>query len=385
MRIGIVRGPFLNKFEIQSYEPLAENHDITAYYTNCGFNTVKDIDLPLKKMISLESIFGTKLGTSIYTPFRTIGYGYHMFGLEKELESMDIAHTAETYWAFSDQCIDAKKLYGIKVVVTQWENIPYVENMHNIRKLFLEKKVKERIRKNADLFIATTYRAREALIIEGVPEEKIETIFPGIDLEKFNVVPKDQKLKEKYGFEQEDIVVLFVGRLVWQKGVYDLIYASKKIIEKFDNVKFLIVGTGREEEKIRSLIRVLKINDSVKMAGNIPYNDISKIYSISDIFVLPSIPTKNWQEQFGFVLVEAMASGKAVIATLSGSIPEVVGEAGILVQPNDPVSLCQSLEELVNNKTRRKELERLARKRAEIRFDHKKVAKSLESAYEKII
>ena len=75
----------------------------------------------------------------------------------------------------------------------------------------------------------------------------------------------------------------------------------------------------------RNRIRRLGIEDRVLLAGGVPHTDIHRLHSAADIFVLPSIPTHLWQEQFGIVLIESMACGVPVVAARSGSIPEVIG------------------------------------------------------------
>ena len=117
MKIAIIRGPYLNKFEMQNYEPMHDSCDLTAYYCEEMWRTsesVKDLKIPKKKLRSLEGIPGLQVSKVLRYPFGFVGYRHHMIGLEKELKSYDIAHPAETYHAFSYQCIKAKRKYGTK-------------------------------------------------------------------------------------------------------------------------------------------------------------------------------------------------------------------------------------------------------------------------------
>jgi glycosyltransferase involved in cell wall biosynthesis len=129
----------------------------------------------------------------------------------------------------------------------------------------------------------------------------------------------------------------------------------------------------------------LELKKNVIIAGNFSYSEIPEIHNLADIFVLPSIPVKNWQEQFGMVLVEALASGKPVISTLCGSIPEVIGNAGILIQPNDPLSLYYAIKKLIIDEDLREKYSKLARTRAEDIFNPEKIALNLKREYEKLI
>ncbi len=112
-----------------------------------------------------------------------------------------------------------------------------------------------------------------------------------------------------------------------------------------------------------------------------------EIHNLADVFCLPSIPTKNWAEQFGYSMVEAMACGKAVISTSSGSIPEVVKDrsTGILVNPNNPVELEIALEELVIDKNEREVFGNNARKWVLQSFEANKIAEKLADIYRKFL
>jgi glycosyltransferase involved in cell wall biosynthesis len=118
------------------------------------------------------------------------------------------------------------------------------------------------------------------------------------------------------------------------------------------------------------------------MIDTIPYDEMPGVHNLADIFVLPSGFVRGWQEQFGMVLVESMASGRAVVSTLSGSIPEVVGDAGVLVQPEDPRALSDSLLEFVKSDQMRQEYGLRARIRAETVFDSRLVARQIGQVYE---
>lgn len=383
-KIAIIRGPSLNKFEMQSYEPLTKYFDIMAYHSNNHFADVSIINLPKKELRSWECILSCSLSRLMDYPLRLLGYREAMIGLVDELKSYDIVHTTETYTGYSYQAIKAKEKYGTKVVVTCWENIPFFCEYPNMRSY-----IKEKVRNNADLFIAITERAKEALIYEGVPEEKIVVIPVGIDINTFKPGEKNEEYLKKFNLTKDDFVVLFIGRLVWEKGVYDLIYAAKRLLLdselKHRSVKFIFIGKGPEEKKMQKVIKKLKIEESVKLAGSLPYTDIPYIHNLADVFVLPSIPIRDWQEQFGMVFAEALASGNPVIAGESGSIPEVVGDAGILIQPNDPSSIYEEIKKLILDNDYREKYKKLARARAEKVFDPEKIALRIKEEYEKLL
>jgi glycosyltransferase involved in cell wall biosynthesis len=394
MKIAIIRGPYLNKFEMQNYEPLLNSCDLTAYYCIDTFRppeSLKDISIPKKRLKSLEGIMGYRVSKVLRYPFGFIGYRHHMIGLEKELKSYDIAHTAETYHAFSYQCVKAKRKYGTKVVVTCWENIPFFNETPNLRGYVKSNYIKRAVRDEADLFIAITERAKEALIYEGVPEEKITVIPAGVDLERFKPRPKDKEILEKLGLDQKDFVILFVGVLNIYKGIYELVYAAKRLFLDKDldfvkeHLRLVLVGSGDEEQRIKKLVKKLGISEFFVFAGHQPYMQIHRFYSIADVFTLPSKPIETWQEQFGMVFIEAMASGLPIVSTLCGSIPEVLGDAAVLVQSADAYSLYQGLKKIITNDELRAGLRLRARKRAEENFDPEEIAGKIIEVYEKVM
>ena len=102
-------------------------------------------------------------------------------------------------------------------------------------------------------------------------------------------------------------------------------------------------------------------------------------------FILPSIPVEWWQEQFGMVLVEAMASGLPVISTLSGSIPEVIGDAGILIQSGDPLSIYNAVRKISLDAAYHRNLSEMARRRAEEIFDISHVKEKIRKVYDELV
>ncbi len=367
-KIAIVRGANLNKWEMQNYELLLESYDITAYTTSRTYFDIDKIRFPVVRL-----------------PYQSRGLLLHMERLEQCLADKDIVYSADITYEFSAQAVRAKRKYGTKVVCLQWENIPFNYEEHEAIR-----DIKEMVRNEADHFIAVTGRAKEALMLEGVAEEKISVIPMGIDLHTFRPRKEDiARDRECIGISSEETVVLFIGRMVWEKGIYDLLHSAAQICRggliNDHRVRFLIVGKGQEHEGVRKRAAWLGISDRVTFLEQYPYEDMHKLHNLADIFVLPSIATPTWQEQFGMVLIESMACGTPVISTLSGSIPEVVGDCGLLIQPNDHLSLYRAMTQLIINKEHREDLGSRALIRAESEFDSRKIAQRVKRVFEKLL
>lgn len=341
MKVALVRGGYLNNFEGQNYASLGRSIQIAAISSLNPIHT--SFPFPV---IKLPSLYDTPLPN--YIANRTLGDRQILFGLEKTMKEFDIVHTADSHYYYSYQLAKLRKDGKIKhLISTTWETIPF-----NNESTSAKKRIKRFTMKHVDRFLCYSDRAKECLIKEGVNSKKITLVNLGIDLSRF------KKLKEHNAHKTSKVSVLFVGRDVPEKGLSDL----------RDSIKHLI-----EPDKVKLLV-----------AGNISYDKMPDVYRLADIFVMPSKTTKTWEEQYGMVLLEAMASGLPILAYRSGAIPELLGSAGILVPEGNIAKLTKELEALINSPSKRKKLGRLARKRAEKLFDSRKFSLEVRKLYKQV-
>ncbi|MCL2102597.1 MAG: glycosyltransferase [Syntrophorhabdaceae bacterium] len=365
-RVAIVRGPNLNPWEMQNYEPLAESYDITAFTTTSPRFDISKARLPV-----------------VQVPPH-LEHPAYMMGLEFALFDYDLVFSADTAWIFSYQAANLCGKFGKKLVCLQWENIPFAyERLPDMQRC------KAVARDAADHFIAVTERAKEALLLEGVDPMRITVIPMGVDTKLFR---PDAVLREscraELGIGAGETVVLFTGRMVWEKGVYDFVHAASlarlKVGAEFP-VRYVMVGKGPEREAVMARVREVGLDASFIFIESRPYDRMRDLYNAADLFVLPSISTRIWKEQFGMALAEAMACGVPAISTTSGSIPEVVGDAGILVPESDPTELALAIASLCVSASLREELGRKGRARALERFSSEKVAARVGDLFEKVL
>ena len=199
-------------------------------------------------------------------------------------------------------------------------------------------------------------------------KEKVKVLYNCIDLMKFRQNQDDNKrndIRQKYGLDEKDIVVVFSGRLSAEKGVVEVIRAVSQINE--NRVKLLIVGadfygmktSSPYEQKIQKEAEIIK--ERVRFTGYIDYDDMPDIYNAADIAILPSM----WDEPAGLTIIEAMACGIPVITTRSGGIPEYVSDAAIVLERNENLvdNIIYNLQSLVNNPEMRNIYSRMGIKR----------------------
>ena len=202
--------------------------------------------------------------------------------------------------------------------------------------------------KNADKIITVSKKVKEE-IVNGFkePASKIFPVYNGLDHALFkrkNV----ERLAKKYGV---DFVLLYVGAVHMRKGLSYLI-KSAKILKEKHKFKLLFIGGGKEAyiKYIRDLIKKNDVEDVIELIGSIPYTKLPNYYSGADLLVFPSIT-----ESFGKIFVEAMACGCPIVATKAGGIPEVIGDAGLLVPPKDSAALAKAISKILEDDKLRKE------------------------------
>jgi glycosyltransferase involved in cell wall biosynthesis len=145
--------------------------------------------------------------------------------------------------------------------------------------------------------------------------------------------------------------VLSPGRLVWEKGHQDVIRAiaalRRGMVEGAPHARLLIVGAGPDEARLRRYCAELAIADAVEFRSGVPYGDMPDVYARASCMVLASLAIRGWEEQFGMVLAEALAAGVPIVASASGAIPEVVGDAARTFVPGDWLEIARGIAEVV--------------------------------------
>jgi len=387
-RVCYFRGSYLNPFETQYLEPLQEEYELSVAYTRSHRFEIDSI--PMRKIsVNCLDYFNGLLprqikGHHIPNLFKVFGYDEVLLNALDFAKNFDVIHAQEQAFYSSWQLAKAKQKHGFKLITVQCEVNPY----WYLSKRAIPLRAKF-TREQSDLFIARSERAKAALICEGVNENRIRVIGHGVDTKRFHPGPKDNKLCAELNIDSDRFIILFVGHLLWTKGIFALANAAKLVmadpeIKKLDPL-FLIVGEGGERAALEQTIKNLEIEHNFKLIGRQRYNLLPAIHRLADIFVLPSISTRYILEQFGIVLIESMSTGKPVISTHCGAIDEVVGDAGILVQPNDYLRLAESLITLCKNEELRNELGIRGIDRVNTFFTNTIMSSKIASAYQEVL
>jgi len=387
VKLALLNGNRFNPWHFQGYKYIEGNPEITAFRAESEIQQFFDERDDGSVGFRFERIyFDTQAGSPIARLVKSAQTKYsgrepRILPFYERLDGFDLIQSWELFTDWSGQALIAHEKYGTPLLVMVWDNIPF-----NMERNPARRDLKKRVAAGADLFVVHTERSRRMLGMEGVNANRIVLINPGVDTDKFSPGPR---ARAGFGLDDEDFVILFVGWFLPRKGMDYLVLALRELIEDPEcnrrRVRLLAVGSGPGKDRIDTLLERLELRDSCVFAGSLPYNRMPEAFRAADVFVLPSIATPEWQEQFGMSLIEAMSCGTPVVSTLSGAISEIVGDSGILCQPNDFVSILDALKRLMANPGLREDLAAKGRQRALDLFTLEQFAAGLGGAYARLI
>jgi glycosyltransferase involved in cell wall biosynthesis len=364
----IVRGHQANPWELRPWqEPaLAERYEVSYLRSRRGWFDTAELQLEPRPALTLRDLLppGALGDLAVRLP------GERYLGLAGHLRGADIVHSQELGYWYTMQAARLKRRLGFKLVLTVWETIPLLDSYRNVR----TRPYRALALAGTDLFLAATERARAALLLEGADEQRIRVCPPGVDVERFQTGGP--------GGDTGGPVILSPARLVWEKGHQDVLRALALLRRRPRSpeqaaARLVIVGRGPEEGRLRAYARELGLSDAVEFRGFIPYEEMPSLYAGAACVVLASMPTRHWEEQFGMVLAEAMASGAPIVASDSGAIPEVAAGGARLFAAGDWLGLAEQLAATLD--------EGRAGVQRDPRYSTARAAEGIAGAYEELL
>jgi len=301
-------------------------------------------------------------------------------GLLKK-ESFDIVHAHHAFTPTPLLSIAAAENLGIPAVLTN-HTISFASNAGYFwaPMSFILFPFRRYIGK-ADKVIAVS-RAAANFIGHFVKREKIVIIPNGVDVHRFGPINYGVPIYNSVDTIGRGPIILYVGRLTHRKGVHILLKAMPTVLKVFPRAQLLIAGNGYMQGLIVLLTKRLKLENHVKLLGSIPEGELPNLYNASNVFVLPSL----YGESFGIVLLEAMASGRPIVASRIGGIPEVIENnvTGILVESGSKESLADAILKILSDQNLAEVLANNARKIAEVKYSWSVIAEKIEGVYEEL-
>lgn len=243
----------------------------------------------------------------------------------------------------------------------------------------------------ADLIVTVSYAMKDELMKLGFPKDKIQVCYNGVDPQKYDpkTVNAEQikKVRALYGIKDDELMILFIGRLVGVKGVDRLIMAMSHVLQKIPNAKLVIVGLGDLQDYLVNLVRTMRLHNSVKFRFEfVPEEERILHYAACDIAVFPSL-----YEPFGIVVLEAMSLERPVVVGAAGVsgmreivIPHGEEQCGFHVNPSNPADIAWGIVSTLENSEKREWLGKNGRQRVLNEFTWDKIAEETVASYERI-
>jgi glycogen(starch) synthase len=244
----------------------------------------------------------------------------------------------------------------------------------------------------ADCIITVSNAMADELLKLGFPQEKIRPCWNGVDPAKYDpaqvTIEERLTLRRRYGIQDNETLLFFIGRLVTVKGIDKLIRAMPQILKEFPNTKLLILGVGDMQQEIRSLADGLGIHDNVIMRTEfVSETERIQHYAAADVVVLPSL-----YEPFGIVCTEAMSMAKPTVVGARGTngmreqvIPSGVKQCGIHVNPFEPKDIAWGIIQVLQLQDKGKQWGQNGRQRVIEEFSWDAVTKRTIAIYKEFL
>ena len=237
-----------------------------------------------------------------------------------------------------------------------------------------------------------TYEASEVIVnsnfmkndiqrLFGLPYDKINVIPNGINLSNFTGIERDYDFRRQYAMDNEKII-LYVGRLVYEKGIQHLIAAMPKILSNYNDAKLIIAGRGGMIDELRAEAANLGLNNKVYFTGYLNSKQVQKMYKCADVAVFPST-----YEPFGIVALEAMLAGVPTVVSDVGGLDEIIthGVDGMKSYAGNPNSIADSVTALLYDHQLAANVSKKAVQKVKEQFNWERIAQDTHFTYEKAV
>ena len=234
---------------------------------------------------------------------------------------------------------------------------------------------------STEVIVNSNYMKNHVQGLFGLPFDKINVIPNGINLTNFNGIERDYDFRRQYAMDNEKII-LYVGRLVYEKGVQHLISAMPKILENYHDAKLIIAGKGGMLDELKSQADYMGLSDKVYFTGYLNSKQVQKMYKCADVAVFPST-----YEPFGIVALEAMLAGVPTVVSDVGGLNEIVDhrENGMKSYAGNSNSIADSVLSLLFDKQLAAKVSKNAKAKVKEEFSWNKIAQDTHYIYEEAI
>jgi glycogen(starch) synthase len=294
-------------------------------------------------------------------------------------EPVDLIHAHD--WLVAEAAVGLKHMFRIPMVATIHSteygrrngiHTDYQRMIHQTETWLSQEAWK--------IICCSDYMASHVHSVLGTPLEKIVTIPNGVDAEKFNQPFDREAFRRKYASPNERLV-LYVGRMVYEKGPSILVEAATRVLQSV-NAKFVLVGEGYLRDPLAKKAWDEGLGVKVYFTGFLDDPEVKLLYQIADVCVVPSL-----YEPFGIVCLEAMAAGTPVVVSEVGGLSEIIqnDKNGVTIHPGDPNSLAWGILHVLNDKQLAERVATEALKRVKEVYSWNAIARKTQILYEDVI
>ncbi|MDO5557430.1 MAG: glycosyltransferase family 4 protein [Clostridia bacterium] len=234
---------------------------------------------------------------------------------------------------------------------------------------------------STEVIVNSNFMKNDIQRLFGLPFEKINVIPNGVNISTYNGVERDYDFRRQYAADNEKII-LYVGRLVYEKGIQNLISALPKILDSYNDTKLIIVGKGGMMDELKAQVNNMGLSNKVYFTGYMAPKQVQKMYKCADISVFPST-----YEPFGIVALEAMLAGVPTLVSDVGGLNEIVNHRidGMKSYAGNPNSIADSVLELLYNPKLCDDISKKAKSKVRMMYNWNKIAQDTYYTYQKAI
>ena len=328
-----------------------------------GWNRAIALETPYPEIKTYPSniLFSGRGGAYIYNPFR-IWQVLRQFKpdiLQAEVEVFSLCALELALWS---------RITGIPLVIFGWENME--------RQLFLRQWIRDFVLNTAPLIIVGNRDGKD--VLKKWNYQGLIEVMPQIGVDEQMFTPKIAQAN------QSEINIGFLGRIVPEKGIDLLIKAAEQLKQQRLSFKLIICGSGPTKPLLLQQAKQADITDSIVWRDAVAHDQVPQEIGKFDILVLPSRSVDTWKEQFGHVLIEAMAIGIPTVGSTCGEIPNVINHPELVFTEGNVEELAAILSRLVNNEGFRQTMGQYCLNRAHQCYTHERIAKQSVALWEKV-
>jgi glycosyltransferase involved in cell wall biosynthesis len=344
---------------------------------------ILDIVKQLKNDFYIEVCFIHKAGLvaeeirslGIKTHFLDVKNGYDLCGFIRLKNFINKSSADIIHFFYMNPLIRLAHIFSRSKNIIISEH-GYLDREKELGRWFFIKYFHRLLKNTIKIYIVPSLFSFNQIIKDKIfTRNRIKIIYNGIDLKQFSRKKKNtRQTKKALGIPENQLVIGTVRGLTSKMGIDHLLFAFKKLLDYTSNVFCIIIGDGPLRTELHNQSVKLGIEKRVIFFGD--QRNIPLFLSVIDVFIMPSV----W-ETFGIAAVEAMAMQVPVVVYKVGALPEVIGEAGIIVEKRNPIDLARAIYALIKDSKKRNCLRQKGRIRVEKLFDIKKISNSYKDLY----